>query len=170
MAADSVERQILIEASPEVVWRVITEPEQISCWFSDEADVDARAGADGTLTWTPGGRGAHKGTDLVVQIRVIDAEPFRRFAFRWNHPDGVQPDESNSALVEFSLNEEAAGTRLTVLESGIGAVTGDEQDNARYVEEHAQGWQRHLGEMRDHVASTRREDIPRQAAPGEATR
>src|ERR1700690_2140963 len=28
VAADSVEREILIEASPEVVWGVITEPEQ----------------------------------------------------------------------------------------------------------------------------------------------
>ncbi len=60
MAADSVERDILIEASPEVVWAVITEPEQISRWFSDEADVEGRAGADGTLKWRPGGRGGNK--------------------------------------------------------------------------------------------------------------
>jgi uncharacterized protein YndB with AHSA1/START domain len=44
VTADSVEREILIEASPEVVWGVITEPEQISCWFSDEA-VSRRAPA-----------------------------------------------------------------------------------------------------------------------------
>jgi uncharacterized protein YndB with AHSA1/START domain len=41
MAADSVEREILIEASPEVVWGVITEPEQISRWFSDEAVLES---------------------------------------------------------------------------------------------------------------------------------
>ena len=64
MAADSVEREILIEASPEVVWGVITEPEQISRWFSDEAEVEGRAGADGTLTWKPGGRGGEQGVRL----------------------------------------------------------------------------------------------------------
>jgi len=37
MAADSVEREILIAASAEVVWGVITEPQQISRWFSDDA-------------------------------------------------------------------------------------------------------------------------------------
>lgn len=156
MAADSVEREILIEASPEIVWGVITEPEQISRWFSDDAAFERRAGADGTLTWKPGGRGGDKEVDLVVPIRVVDAEPFRRFSFRWNHPDGAGPDDGNSALVEFSLIEEADGTRLRVLESGIGAVTHGEGEQARYVEEHEQGWQRHFGEMRDYVASQRR--------------
>ncbi len=153
MAADSVEREILIEASPEVVWGVITEPEQISRWFSDEADLEGRVGAHGTLTWKPGGRGREKQSDLVVPILVVDAEPFRRFSFRWNHPEGTGADESNSALVEFSLIEEANGTRLWVLESGIDAVTQDEQSKALYLEDHAQGWQKHLGEMLDYVAS-----------------
>jgi uncharacterized protein YndB with AHSA1/START domain len=156
VAADSVEREILIEASPEVVWGVITEPEQISRWFSDEADLEGRAGADGTLTWRPGGRGGDKEADLSVPIRVVEAEPFRRFSFRWNHPWGAGPDESNSALVEFSLIEEAGATRLRVLESGIGAVTRDEQGKARYIEEHEHGWEKHLGELLDYVASESR--------------
>jgi uncharacterized protein YndB with AHSA1/START domain len=153
VAADSVEREILIKASPEIVWRVITEPEQISRWFSDEAEVEGRAGADGTLTWTPGGRSGDREFDMVVPIRVVDADPFRRFSFRWNHPLGAGPDENNSALVEFSLIEEGDGTRLRVVESGIDAVTHDEEGKARYLEDHAQGWERHLGEMLDYLAS-----------------
>ena len=157
MAADSVEREILIEASPEVVWGVITEPEQISRWFSDEAELDGRIGADGTLTWRPGGRGgSDREIDMIVPIRVVDAEPFRRFSFRWNHPQGAGPDQSNSALVEFSLSEEGDGTRLRVLESGIDAVTEDEQSKALYLEEHEHGWQKHFGELLDYVASTQR--------------
>lgn len=152
MAADSVEREILIEASPEVVWGVITEPEQISRWFSDEAEVQACAGADGTLTWKPGGRGGDREADMTVAIRVVAAEPYRRFCFRWNHPRGTSPDEGNSALVEFSLTEEAHGTRLRVIESGIAAVTHDDS-RAVYRESHEHGWQKHLGELRDYVAS-----------------
>ena len=60
VAADSIEREILIEAPAEVVWGVITEPEQISRWFTDEAEVEARPGGAGTLTWRPGGRGGNK--------------------------------------------------------------------------------------------------------------
>jgi uncharacterized protein YndB with AHSA1/START domain len=160
VAADSVEREILIHAAPEVVWGVITQPEQISRWFSDAADVEGRAGADGTLTWRPRGRGGDKEIDMIVPIRVVEAEPFRRFSFRWNHPEGTGPDESNSALVEFSLIEEDGATRLKVLESGIDAVTLDEQSRAKYLEDHEHGWERHLGEMLDYVASK----------PSEATR
>jgi uncharacterized protein YndB with AHSA1/START domain len=153
VAADSVEREILIQASPEIVWGVITEPEQISRWFSDVAELDARAGGEGTLTWKPGGRGGDKDFDTLVAIRVVEAEPFRRFSFRWNHPQGSGPDASNSALVEFILTEEADGTRLRVLESGIDAVTHDETAKTRYLEEHEHGWAKHLGEMVDYVAS-----------------
>jgi uncharacterized protein YndB with AHSA1/START domain len=156
MAADSVEREILIEASPEVVWGVITEPEQISRWFSDEAHVEGRAGADGTLTWRPGGRGGDKEYDAIVPIRVVAAEPFHRFSFRWSHPQGTQPDASNSALVEFTLVEEVGGTRLRVLESGIDAVAHDEESNARYRESHEHGWEKHLGELLDYVTSSPR--------------
>jgi uncharacterized protein YndB with AHSA1/START domain len=153
VAADSVEREILIEASPEVVWGVITEPAQISRWFSDEADIEGRAGADGTLTWKSGGCGCEKEIDMIVPIRVVDAEPFRRFSFRWHHPQDAGPNENNSALVEFNLVEEGGGTRLRVLESGIDLVTHDAPGKARYVEEHEHGWGRHLGELRDYVAS-----------------
>jgi uncharacterized protein YndB with AHSA1/START domain len=151
--ADSIEREILIEAPAKVVWGVITEPEQISCWFSDQADIEARAGADGTLSWRPGGRGGSRDSDLTVPIRVIDAEPYRRFSFRWNHPAGAAPDESNSALVEFTLNEEARGTRLRVIESGIGAVADGDEGRARYLDSHEHGWERHLGELLDHATS-----------------
>ncbi len=156
MAAERIEREVLIEASPEVVWSVITEPEHISRWFSDEAEVQGRPGADGTLKWIPGGRGGRKDVDLLVPIRVVEAEPFSRFSFRWAHPEGAEPDESNSALVEFRLSEEAEATRLRVTESGIGVVAHDVQARTRYRAEHEHGWEKHLGEMADYVASSPR--------------
>ena len=30
-----IEREVLIEAPPEVVWRTVTEPDQMSQWFAD---------------------------------------------------------------------------------------------------------------------------------------
>ena len=153
MAADSIEREILIEAPAEVVWGVITEPGQISRWFSDEAEVEALAGAAGTLTWRPGGRGGSQDVEVIAPIRVVHAEPYRRFSFRWSHPHDASPDEGNSALVEFSLTEEAHGTRLRVVESGIDAVTHDDEGRASYRDSHERGWERHLGELLDYVAS-----------------
>ncbi len=153
MAADSVEREVLIEAPPEVVWGVITEPDQISRWFSDAAEVEPLAGASGALIWRAGGRGASNEADATYAIRVVSAEPYRRFCFRWNYPEGAEPDERNSALVEFILTEEPGGTRLRVIESGIDAVTRDDDEEAKYREGHERGWDKHLGELLDYVAS-----------------
>ncbi len=158
MAAGPIEREILIAAPAEVVWRVITEPGQISRWFSDEAELDGRPGTDGTLTWRPGGRGGSE-SGMSVPIRVVDAEYPHSFSFRWGHTEGATPDEQNSALVEFILTAEAAGTRLRVIESGIDAVAHGPDEQARYRKDHEGGWERHLGELLDHLASP---------APGEA--
>ncbi|HUA10680.1 MAG TPA: SRPBCC domain-containing protein [Solirubrobacteraceae bacterium] len=157
MAADSVEREILISADATVVWDVITDPDKISLWFTDEARVEALPGADGELTWRRGGRNGEKQADVSVPIRVVDAEPFRRFSFRWNHAPGEAPDETNSALVEFTLSEEAGGTRLKVVESGIGAVAREEQARSKYVDEHGAGWSRHFGELAAYVRTAQSE-------------
>jgi DNA-binding transcriptional ArsR family regulator len=34
-----IEREVLIEAPTEVVWRAITEPDQMSLWFADRVDL-----------------------------------------------------------------------------------------------------------------------------------
>jgi hypothetical protein len=61
-------------------------------------------------------------------------------------------------LVEFILTAETDGTRLRVIESGIEAVTHDEDGRAGYREDHERGWERHLEEMLDYVASNARRE------------
>jgi uncharacterized protein YndB with AHSA1/START domain len=52
MIPDAIERDILIEAPVQTVWSVVTEPGQISKWFSDTAELDARPGGEGLLSFT----------------------------------------------------------------------------------------------------------------------
>ena len=42
-----VERDILIEAPVEVVWRTVTEPDQMTLWFADKVDLEVEPGAHG---------------------------------------------------------------------------------------------------------------------------
>src|ERR1700759_4910005 len=49
MASLVIERDILIEAPAEVVWRTITEPDQMSQWFADQVDLVVEPGAHGYL-------------------------------------------------------------------------------------------------------------------------
>jgi uncharacterized protein YndB with AHSA1/START domain len=150
--ADRVEREILIEAPVEVVWDVITQPDQISQWWADSAEIDLRPGGEGTMVW--GERATTHA--LTVRIAVELVERPHRFSFRWLHPEGVTAHAGNSALVEFSLTAEDQGTRLRVVESGLLGMGWSQEQIATYRAEHGAGWTVHLGNLRQHVLRSRR--------------
>jgi len=140
MIPSAVEKEILIEAPVEVVWYLLTEPDQIRQWFADEAEIELRVGGKGALTF--------KGHDSY-QLQVEAMEPPRRFAFRWVSRPGLILRNDNSLLVEFILEPENGSTRLRVVESGFDAIDWSDEEKAKYAEDHANGWQRCLGLLRD---------------------
>ncbi len=73
-----IEREVLVEAPAEVVWRTITEPDQISQWFADRVDLVVETGAHGYMQF------GDQGGPVVVE--TVDRP--RRFSFRWNYPAG----------------------------------------------------------------------------------
>jgi uncharacterized protein YndB with AHSA1/START domain len=156
MLTQRIEREIRIDAPIDVVWSVVTEPEQIAQWFSEVAEFELQPGAEGTLTF----RGSRKGSrpkeqpESVVNLRVERVEPPRYFSFRWDYPHGVEPDESNAPLVEFTLTEEGEATMLKLVESGLGRQGWTDGENEQYIADHNRGWDHHLGLLREY-ANTR---------------
>ena len=96
MADLVIEREVLIEAPAEVVWRTITEPDQMSQWFADRVELVVEPGAHGFMGF------GDQGGPVVVET----VDPPVRFSFRWNHPRGEEPVAGNSMLVEFTLTPE----------------------------------------------------------------
>ncbi len=131
MVGPVIEREVLIEAPAEVVWRIVTEPDQMSLWFADRVELVAEPGAVGYVHF------GDKGGPVVVEI----VAPPRRFSFRWNHPRDEEPTVGNSMLVEFLLMPEGdERTRLRVTESGHELRDWPEAEKQRYTEEHQRGW------------------------------
>ena len=85
----------------------------------------------------------------AAQLHVEAVEPPRRFAFRWVSRPGLILCNNNSLLVEFILEPENGSTRLRVVESGFDAIDWSDEEKAKYAEEHANGWQRCLGLLRN---------------------
>ncbi len=140
MADLTIERDILIEAPAEVVWRTITEPEQIRQWFADRVDLVIEPGAHGYLGF------GDQGGPVVVEV----VDPPNRFSFRWNHPRDEEPGPGNSMLVEFTLTPEGdERTRLRVTESGHELRAWPETERQRYADEHRDGW----GDFLDRLAT-----------------
>lgn len=83
----TLKREIRIDAAPEVVFEVISRPEHIHEWWSDDASLDAAApGAVGELRWAD--------RDQPIPIVVVDSDPPRTFSFRWTSPDGELRDHA----------------------------------------------------------------------------
>ena len=150
MLPSQIEKEILIEAPVEVVWRVVTEPDQITQWFIDEAELDPRLGGTGRFS-SPGGR--------AFYFEIEAFEPPRRFAYRWVQGESIALRPDNSMLVEFTLQPEAGNTRLRVVESGFDQVDWSDEKKTQYFEDHSNGWDRFLPQLRDYAprAAARRE-------------
>jgi uncharacterized protein YndB with AHSA1/START domain len=131
MADLTIEREILIEAPAEVVWRIVTEPDQMTLWFASRVDLEVKPGAHGYMEF------GDQGGPVVVET----VDPPNRFSFRWNHPREEEPAVGNSMLVEFTLTPEGEEqTRLRVVESGHELRDWSDTEKQRYADEHRPGW------------------------------
>jgi uncharacterized protein YndB with AHSA1/START domain len=142
----SIERDIQVDASPEVVFEVISRPEHMREWWPDDARFEPVAGAPGELVW----RNAETGETSTVAFAVVEVDPPRRFSFRWCFAD---PGRSGpSLLVTFDLAPVGAGTRIRLTESGFREMGWEVAVLEEQYGEHATGWDRFVPELGRYVA------------------
>jgi uncharacterized protein YndB with AHSA1/START domain len=144
-----IDREVLIEAPVEVVWRAITEPDQITQWFADRVDLVVEPGAHGYMGF------GEQGGPVVVEV----VDPPARFAFRWNYQPGEEPAAGNSMLVEFTLTPEGdERTRLRVVESGHELRAWPDAEKQRYADDHRDGWPTFLDRLATVAGKADRDD------------
>jgi len=145
MEYGTLERQIHIEASPEVVFEVVSQPEHLREWWSDEAVLDPAPGAVGELAW---GNREH-----VEVITVVDLDPPRRFSFRWVAPENEAATPENSLLVTFDLEPSGSGTLLRLTETGFREKGWEIAVLEREYHEHTVGWDKFLPQLRTYATT-----------------
>jgi uncharacterized protein YndB with AHSA1/START domain len=149
--ADRIEREIEIDAPIDVVWTVITEPEHITGWFTDTAEIDVSPGSEGRFVWDQKARSRK----TTVNVRVERLEPPHVFSFRWGYPDGAEPDEATAPLVEFTLEQRGDVTHVRLVESGLEKLSRSEEERELYYSEHSSGWTLIVERLRGYAADQR---------------
>lgn len=137
---DAIERTLELDVTPERVWRALTDPDELSTWFPDEArDLEVRPGGDGWWYWESHGR-------YAVRFEVV--EPPRRLVWVWAREPEVGVDESPSTTVEWCLEslDEGARTRLQLREDGFLERESREQN--------VEGWHHELSELHSHLSGS----------------
>jgi uncharacterized protein YndB with AHSA1/START domain len=93
-----IRKEIVLPADRDEVWSALTDPKELESWFANDVELDLRPGGGATFRW---GNGESR------HATVTEVEPCERLAFEW--------DEEGE--VEFTLADDADGTRLTVVET-----------------------------------------------------
>jgi uncharacterized protein YndB with AHSA1/START domain len=141
MEYGSIEQSLYIEASPEVVYDVVSTPEHMANWYVQEAAYETAPGSSGHLAF---GEQEHR---FEVPITVVEAVPSVRFSFRWMAPPapdllpvGATLTPENSLLVTFDLTPQGSGTLLTVTEAGMRELGWEAAVLEEYYNDHSSGW------------------------------
>jgi len=141
----SIERDIHIEASPEVVFEVVSRPEHIREWWPDDARFEPVAGESGDLIW----RNSDTGETTIVQLQVVEVDAPRRFSFRWCFS---QPEcAGESLLVTFDLSPTATGTHVRMTEAGFREMGWEIAVLEETYLDHVQGWNHFIPRLGEYV-------------------
>jgi uncharacterized protein YndB with AHSA1/START domain len=133
---DALEMVREISATPEQVFRALTDPEELMRWWGAKgmltsARTNLRPGGEYRFEFlSPEGDAAW----VKGQYQVVD--PPRRIVKTWFN--SKFPDLRNT--VEFRLEPVAGGTRLTLVHSGL-------KDRPEAFDDYAKGWPDVLGHL-----------------------
>jgi uncharacterized protein YndB with AHSA1/START domain len=128
---DRIEKQVLLRAPLERVWRAISDAKEFGNWFGMEFEGEfaPRPEVRGRCVMTKVDPDVARAQEPFVgqsQTFFIDRiEPMHTFSYRW-HPFAISPDVDYSSealtLVTFTLASAEGGTWLTIVETGLDAI------------------------------------------------
>jgi uncharacterized protein YndB with AHSA1/START domain len=159
MSADRIEKQVLLRAPLDRVWRAISDSTEFGRWFGMAFDGPFVAGSsvsgvlqptavDDDVAKTQEPYAGQAGTSQIVAV-----EPKRRFAYRW-HPFALEPgvdySQEPTTLAEFTLEEASDGVWLQIVESGFDAIPAERR--AAAFEANSGGWAAQVELIQNYLA------------------
>jgi uncharacterized protein YndB with AHSA1/START domain len=145
--SDRIEKEILLRAPVDRVWRALSDSSEFGYWFGVKFDEpfapDAQmSGVMVTTQVDPDVADLQRQYEgKPFKLTVVEMIPERLFSFRW-HPHAVEPGMYDSTdpttLVEFKLTKTTQGVLLTVTESGFDTIPLEHREKAFQANEG--GW------------------------------
>src|SRR5262249_54193368 len=128
-----------LDASPEDVFRAVTDGTELAKWLAPEARVTAPEGGKKGSIWISWG----EGMSVENEIEILDAPK------RFRHPSGKNAETKAPLYADWSIEAREGGkTTLRLVHSGFSA--GADWDNE--YEAHARGWRLMLQNLRHYFA------------------
>jgi len=124
-----IKKHIVIDASPEVVFKAITDPKELTNWFPDQAILEAKVGGKMKFSFNKGKEDEHEDCSGAEGI-IIDFIPNTKISYTWEKHD--TPDFPRT-VVTWELEEiENGRTRVNLLHTGF--------ESGKLFKQHDEGW------------------------------
>ena len=143
-----IKKSIVIDASPEVVFKAITDPEELTHWFPDQAILEPKVGGKMRFSFyknSESDQDHDRTMDYFPEGTIIEFIPNKKIAYTWEHsniPDFPRTD------VTWEL-ERAENDKTTLKLSH----TGFKADKT--FKEHDEGWSHFLNELVKYCEKTK---------------
>jgi uncharacterized protein YndB with AHSA1/START domain len=117
---ESISFDVDLPHKPEKVWRALTDPALLSEWLLPVVGLKLEPGAAFAFQAQP-----FPDWDGTVNCRLVEIELHRKISYTWTVP-------FLDTVVTFTLAPTAAGTRLTIVQSGFKPEQKQNAGGARY--------------------------------------
>jgi uncharacterized protein YndB with AHSA1/START domain len=117
---DSLSLELDLAHPPEKVWRALTDPALLTEWLLPVVELRLEPGAAFVFQTQ-----AFPGWDGTVNCRLLEIDAPRKLSYTWGVP-------FLDTVVTFTLTPTAAGTRLSIVQSGFSPDQKRELGGARY--------------------------------------
>jgi uncharacterized protein YndB with AHSA1/START domain len=134
-------KSLIIDTSPDVVFKAITDPYELANWFPDNAEFDRRIGGKVRFTFNKE-RSKELDGDYSPQGKVKEFIPNKKVSYTWQLKDtpGFPETTVTWELEQIDPNK----TRVNLVHSGF---TGKEEGKLSF-KEHDQGWSYFLDRLK----------------------
>jgi uncharacterized protein YndB with AHSA1/START domain len=124
-----LDREVLIDATPDTIWPFLTEPDKLVQWHGTVAEIDPRPGGAYRVLVMGLFQTAGEYLEVVPKHKVV-------FTFGWEQEGN--PVQPGSTTIEITLHPEGDKTRVRLVHRGL-------PDDV--VSDHNQGWDHYLGRL-----------------------
>ena len=123
-----IRREVFIKAKPKTVFAFLVDARKMAEWMGVAHSLDPRPGGVYRVDVTNGEVAAGTFVEVVPDRRVV-------FTWGWEGGDKLPPGASTVAI---DLAAEGAGTRVTLVHSGLGRPA---------IKPHGEGWEHYLARL-----------------------
>ena len=148
MTQFEIKQVIEIDSSVEKVFKAISDPSELICWFPDEAIIEPKVGGTFKLSFLKDSEKPKMkmDKDFINEGKILEIISNKKLVHTWQWKEISDFPET---IVTWELKpEDDSKTKLTLTHTGF---TGKEEGPAS-LEEHSKGWSFFLNELISHLS------------------